>query len=488
MLSVRALPRPRRSCCSLGRGLKLADRPAHGRAALATYGDPRRAARDASRGRRWSRSRRGSASGVAGGRRGRRVGRRRAARRLRAAQARRAGCRAARGAPCGCFGARGRVGRGVARRAPRCWRPRFAVAAAAAAREPTTEGWLRSGSPPRCSASPRSASPCSRSRARSGAAARVGPQGALEVAHEGPELGARTALAERFATLAPGRIALAVFTSEGCGMCRALAPAVARFGRDPRVALRTFDEVARRRRLGGRRRARQPVRGRARRRRHRARQGHVQHRRAARVRARGRRAPARGRAVPEPARRATGRGGTSRRGFLARVGGARDGARGRADRRLAVAPGEAEAYHFCGHIYTTDSCPHPTGLPRIDRAGFPLRAQGRPAGRRPRPPRSTRDGRPVDEDGQPLTDPDGRPLPARAAHAGLRRRSASATASTTQIDGAWYRCCGGHVRKLVDCCSLHPARASTATRALTGYCYKGRKVFCVMYFQTKVPC
>ena len=33
-----------------------------------------------------------------------------------------------------------------------------------------------------------------------------------------------------------------------------------------------------------------------------------------------------------------------------------------------VRPGEAEAYHFCGHIYTTDGCPHPTGLPRIDRA------------------------------------------------------------------------------------------------------------------------
>ena len=33
-----------------------------------------------------------------------------------------------------------------------------------------------------------------------------------------------------------------------------------------------------------------------------------------------------------------------------------------------IAPSEAEAYHFCGHIYTTDSCPHPTGLPRIDAA------------------------------------------------------------------------------------------------------------------------
>src|ERR687894_818908 len=40
-----------------------------------------------------------------------------------------------------------------------------------------------------------------------------------------------------------------------------------------------------------------------------------------------------------------------------------------------IKPGEAEAYHFCGHICTTDSCPHPTGLPRIDSRGLPLRAK-----------------------------------------------------------------------------------------------------------------
>ena len=68
------------------------------------------------------------------------------------------------------------------------------------------------------------------------------PRGALEVAHEGPEVGGRTALASYF-DASPGRIGLAVFSSEGCGMCRALAPAVASFGRDPRVVLRTFDEV-----------------------------------------------------------------------------------------------------------------------------------------------------------------------------------------------------------------------------------------------------
>jgi hypothetical protein len=73
----------------------------------------------------------------------------------------------------------------------------------------------------------------------------VGPQGALEVAHEGPEVGAYSGLAAAFgADLRPGRLGLAVFTSEGCGMCRSLAPTVAAFGRDPHVALRTFDEVA----------------------------------------------------------------------------------------------------------------------------------------------------------------------------------------------------------------------------------------------------
>jgi hypothetical protein len=69
--------------------------------------------------------------------------------------------------------------------------------------------------------------------------------GALEIAHEGPEIGARSGLASAFAgDLRPGRLGLAVFTSEGCGLCRALAPAIARFGAHPGVALRTFDERA----------------------------------------------------------------------------------------------------------------------------------------------------------------------------------------------------------------------------------------------------
>jgi len=71
----------------------------------------------------------------------------------------------------------------------------------------------------------------------------IGPQGALEIAGEGPEIGGRTALAEHFAGLGADELGLAVFTSEGCHICRALAPAVAAFERDPRVLLRRFDEV-----------------------------------------------------------------------------------------------------------------------------------------------------------------------------------------------------------------------------------------------------
>jgi len=175
----------------------------------------------------------------------------------------------------------------------------------------------------------------------------------------------------------------------------------------------------------------------------------------------------------------------SRRGFLGKVSGALMAVTGARTVGSLVAPGEAEAYHFCGHIYTTDSCPHPTGLPRIDARGRPLRARD---GHRVDDLGRLVDleGRPVDEDGAPLTDAEGTPLPA-ASRTPLCKAVSEQYGFKTWIDGAWYRCCGGHVRKLVDCCSYSHRRIN-GDRSLTGYCYKGRRVFCVMYFQTKVPC
>jgi hypothetical protein len=177
--------------------------------------------------------------------------------------------------------------------------------------------------------------------------------------------------------------------------------------------------------------------------------------------------------------------GSSRRGFLSRVGGGVMALAGAKTAASLVKPGEAEAYHFCGHIYTTDSCPHPTGLPRIDSRGYPLRAKD---GRRVDDLGRVvdRDGNPVDDDGNRLTDPDGRPLP-RASRTPVCKVVAKEYDIRTATDGAWYRCCGGKVRKLVDCCA-YSSRRINGDAALTGYCYAGRKVFCVMYFQTKVPC
>lgn len=176
---------------------------------------------------------------------------------------------------------------------------------------------------------------------------------------------------------------------------------------------------------------------------------------------------------------------TSRRGFLARVSGAVMGLVGAQTVGQLVKPGEAEAYHFCGHIYTTDSCPHPTGLPRIDSRGLPLRARdGKPVDDLGRPIDSS--GRPLNSRGRLLTDAEGRTLPS-ATRTPVCKAVGEEYDIDVRTDGAWYRCCGGQVRKLVDCCSTHPRRIN-GDRALRGYCFKNRKVFCVMYYDTRVPC
>jgi hypothetical protein len=175
---------------------------------------------------------------------------------------------------------------------------------------------------------------------------------------------------------------------------------------------------------------------------------------------------------------------TSRRGFLARVGGALMAATAGGVVSKAVKPGEADAYHFCGHIFTTGSCPHPHGLPRIDARGYPLRSDGRAIDNLGRP--INEQGEPVGDDGEVKTDPDGRPLPP-APRTRVCDETGRKFGFKTWVDGGWFRCCGGNVRKLVDCCA-NSNRRINGDRALEGYCFSGRKVFCVMYFQTRVPC
>lgn len=72
---------------------------------------------------------------------------------------------------------------------------------------------------------------------------RLGPAAALEIPEEGPELGERVEVIERFGR-AEASLALAVFTSQGCRVCRGLEPAIAALAGDPAVAVETFDEVA----------------------------------------------------------------------------------------------------------------------------------------------------------------------------------------------------------------------------------------------------
>jgi hypothetical protein len=179
-------------------------------------------------------------------------------------------------------------------------------------------------------------------------------------------------------------------------------------------------------------------------------------------------------------------GATSRKGFLARLGRFLLVATGGSAVAASLEAEEAQGFHFCGHIFTTDSCPHPTGLPRVDARGYALRAaDGMPVDNLGRPVDSR--GWPLDEAGRPLLDPDGLPLPpAPRTHLCLEAVR-DRVDLVTYVDGAWYRCCGGKVRKLIDCCT-HTRRRVNGDAALAGYCYRGRTVYCVMYYDTNVPC
>jgi len=146
------------------------------------------------------------------------------------------------GAPCGCFGAKGTIGKASAGRAA-ALAAALALAPVLPREEPTTDQWLAIGLAfALVGLVALAVVVLALAREVGMLRLSVAPKGALEVAHEGPEVGAHSALATRF-ELRQGLIGLAVFTSEGCGLCRVLAPAITAFGTHPSVMLRTFDEV-----------------------------------------------------------------------------------------------------------------------------------------------------------------------------------------------------------------------------------------------------
>lgn len=178
--------------------------------------------------------------------------------------------------------------------------------------------------------------------------------------------------------------------------------------------------------------------------------------------------------------------GLTRRSFVSRVGAFVTAFVGGAAVAAAVKPEEADAFHICGHIWTTGSCPSPLGLPRIDRAGYPIRPKdGRPVDNLGRLVND--EGYPVNSEGTRLRGPDGNVL-ARGPRTRICEEWVPEQFGIDAVtQGAWYRCCSGRIRKLTDCCSTSRYRIN-GDAALTGYCYTGRRVFCVMYYDTTVPC
>ena len=71
----------------------------------------------------------------------------------------------------------------------------------------------------------------------------VGGRGALEILEEGPPLGAPSPLVERIAITPDTRLALAVFSSDGCPLCRQVESSVALLAREPWLAVATLDEA-----------------------------------------------------------------------------------------------------------------------------------------------------------------------------------------------------------------------------------------------------
>ena len=160
---------------------------------------------------------------------------------------------------------------------------------------------------------------------------------------------------------------------------------------------------------------------------------------------------------------------SSRRSFLGRLGTAAVVLAGGRFVAEALAPERAEAYHICGHTYTTRSCPHPYApYTRVDRFGYPVHPKH---------------GYPVDDDGEIYT--------SREQH---RRKVCQEVVPDRfpftghpQFGGGWSRCCGGRIRRLKDCCSYSRTRIN-GDASVTGYCYGGRRVFCVAYQELDISC
>jgi hypothetical protein len=146
------------------------------------------------------------------------------------------------GAPCGCFGGRSRIGWGsVARTA--LLGVAFLALPLLPDTKPSTEAWLGIGlGVALVGVAALAVALFALARELGELRLAVAPQAALSIDHEGPELGGRVGLIERFEGRAP--LAVAAFSSPNCSLCAALEPSLRLLANDPEVELRLFDEVA----------------------------------------------------------------------------------------------------------------------------------------------------------------------------------------------------------------------------------------------------
>lgn len=147
------------------------------------------------------------------------------------------------GAPCGCFGARSRVSSTAVVR-NLLLAGAFAAAPSIPDGRPGKEGWLAIGLAVTFGlVLVLGVTVLALAREVGLLRLRLGGESALEIADEGPRLGERVGLINRFRPDGRAELALAVFSSDGCRLCQALEPAVAAFRREPLVSVEVFDEV-----------------------------------------------------------------------------------------------------------------------------------------------------------------------------------------------------------------------------------------------------
>jgi len=160
---------------------------------------------------------------------------------------------------------------------------------------------------------------------------------------------------------------------------------------------------------------------------------------------------------------------TSRRSFMGRLGQGVVALAGGSLVAAALRPERAEAFHICGHTFTTGSCPHPfSPQSRVDKFGYPLHPKH---------------GYPIDDQGRIYKSR--KQKRSRMCEDVVRKRYSFAR--RPRQGGGWSRCCGGRIRTIYDCCAFTNRRIN-GDAAVTGYCFNGKKVFCIGYRDLNTKC